>query len=308
MSQQIAPLNSLRVFVSVAKHLSFTNAAKELNMSTAAASQHIKLLENFYETNLFNRSTRKLSLTEHATEVLPLLINGFDSLAEADKRLRQSLTKDTIRVSVNPSFGAKWLLPRLKNFKKIAPHINVRMDATELLADFELDNVDVAIRYGSGKNERLISEHLFNITLVPVCSPKLISGKYAINEPVDLCNHSLIYIETMHSQKLLSEWPAWIKERGIEDFSFNLGLSFNIASIAIEAAIDGQGILLIEEELIENEIRNGSLIKPFSNNYLLNTEFNYSLVYPTEHIHQPKVDTFRKWILKESKNKNRILK
>ncbi len=303
MSQQIAPLNSLRVLVSVSKHLSFTNAAKELNITTAAASQHIKLLESFYGTKLFNRSTRRLSLTEHAIKVLPMLVNGFDSLSEADKCLRQSLTKDTIRVSVNPSFGAKWLLPRLKDFKRAAPNISVRMDATELLADFDIDNVDIAIRYGSGRYGKLISEHLFDITLVPVCNPKLISGKYSINKPADLCNHTLIHIETMHSQKSLSEWPSWFKISAVDDFKFDSYLSFNIASIAIEAAIDGQGILLIEEELIENELRNGSLVKPFSNNHTLNTEFNYSLVYPAEHLHLQKVDIFRKWILKESKTR-----
>lgn len=297
MDRKIASLNSLRVFESVARHLSFTKAADELRISTAAASQHIKSLEGYYETKLFYRTTRVLALTEEGQAALPLFREGLELMTIADRKLKQFQNKNIIRVSVTPSLAAKWLLPRLKSFRKYSPEIEVRMDATDICANFKLDNVDIAIRYGHGDEGELISEHLLDVNLIPVCSPILRKGEHAIREPKDLLLHTLIHIDASRTDKLTPEWPMWVKAIGLTDVDFDSGPRFNSASIAIDAAVDAQGVLLVEKALIENELLNGSLIQPFSEKYIQDTNFTYRLVYPEGHLSRHKVKVFREWIL-----------
>ena len=150
MARPLPPLNALRAFESAGRHLSFTKAAAELNVTPAAIGHQVKALEELLEVPLFHRLTRALRLTQAGQAALPPLRDGFDKLAEAVDLLRAHETRGAITVSLGPAIAAKWLVPRLDRFRAAHPDLDVRLDATDKLVDFQRDNVDLAIRYGGG--------------------------------------------------------------------------------------------------------------------------------------------------------------
>ena len=195
MARSLPPLNSLRAFEAAARHLSFTKAAGELNVTPAAISHQIKALEEFLGVVLFRRLTRALRLTDAGQAAFPKVREGFDKLAEAVEILRAEEESKVLTVSVSPSFGAKWLVPRLDRFRAAHPDLEIRIDATDRLADFQGDNVDVALRYGMGNYPGLLVDKLFGAEMVPVCSPDLLDGPQPLQRPQDLAHHTLLHLD-----------------------------------------------------------------------------------------------------------------
>ena len=186
MARNLPPLNSLRAFEAAARHLSFTKAAEELHVTPAAISHQIKALEEQMGVPLFRRLTRALRLTQAGQAALPPMRDGFDKLADAVDLLRAHDESGAITVSLDPSFAAKWLVPRLDRFRAAHPDLDVRLDATDRLVDFQRDNVDLAIRYGGGHYPGLEAERLLSEEIFPVCSPNLRQGP----EPLEQARRS----------------------------------------------------------------------------------------------------------------------
>ena len=301
MKRQLAPLNSLRAFEAAARHLSFTKAAEELSVTPAAISQQVKLLEDYFSVKLFKRLTRALILTPPGEAILPILIEGFDKFAQADEILRHRQTDNSLTISVAPGFGAKWLLPRLDLFRSVAPDYEVRIDATEMLVDFNRENVDVSIRYGTGDYPGLISDCLITERIIPVCSPKLLNDKHPLETPQDLQHYTLLHNTWATENKSPTNWQAWLKAAGVERAHSIKGMYFNHNALLLEAAVDGQGVALEDAQIAENDIKSGRLIRLFPNQFNQASRFCYYLVYPKEHLNYPKVAAFRDWILNEVK-------
>jgi len=302
MARRLPPLNGLRAFEASARYLSFTKAAEELNVTPAAVSQQVKSLEEYFGVQLFKRLTRALMLTDSGQLVLPILREGFDKLAEADRILRSRQDNRILTVSLAPSFGAKWLVPRLDRFRRAYPDYDIRIDATDTRADFRRDNVDIALRYGRGNYPGVVSECLIADTAVPVCSPKLLEQEHPLREPADLRYHTLLHIQWKMENDAAPNWRMWLKAAGLTGIDFDRGPQFSMESMAIQAAIEGQGVALISTALVEADIAARRLIRPFPDDVNQQTNFSYYLVYPEAHLQRPKVAAFRDWVMREIEN------
>ena len=190
MSRRLPPLNALRAFEAAARHLSFTRAASELNVTQAAISHQIKTLEEHLGLPLFRRLNRALMLTDEGQSLFPAVRDALDGLAEAIARLRAGETGGTLTVSTLPSFAVKWLVPRMSHFQDRHPDIDLRISAKEYLVDFTRDGIDVAIRFGRGDWPGVRAEWMADEELTPVCSPSLLPG---LRSPGDLAHVTLLH-------------------------------------------------------------------------------------------------------------------
>ncbi len=300
MSRRLPPLNSLRAFEAAARHLSFKRAAEELHVTPAAISQQVRALEEHCGRELFRRLTRALRLTEAGEAALPALREGFDRLAEGAEAMRAASRGGIVTVSVAPSFGAKWLVPRLDRFREAHPEYDVRVDATDALAGFSGDGVDVALRYGRGVYRGLHAECLMSEVAFPVCSPRLIEKGPPLKRPEDLAQHTLLHLQWKMEDDAAPNWRMWLKAAGVEGVvDAGRGPRFTIESMAVEAAIAAQGVALGSGALVEADLRSGRLVRPFPPSVCEATAFCYYLVYPEAKAADPKVSAFRNWVRAE---------
>lgn len=294
--RRLPPLNALRAFEAAGRHLSFTKAAEELHVTQAAISHQVKALEETLGIALFRRLNRRLVLTDSGQRYLPPLSEALDMIQRATDRLRTYDDSGALRISVLPSFAAKWLLPRLPRFREQYPEIDVLLSATERLADFARDEVDIALRYGSGVYPGLHADPLMHDEIFPVCSPKLLEGPHPLTHPENLKHHTLLHDEVRGTEDD-PDWRYWLNAAGITDVDPERGPGYNQSSMVIEAAIAGQGVALGRSSLTLDDIAGGRLVQPFGPK--LTSTFVYTVVAPEETAELPKVRCFREWILRE---------
>jgi LysR family glycine cleavage system transcriptional activator len=295
MTLQLPPLNALRAFESAARHLSISRAARELFVTPAAVSHQVKSLEAFVGTALFVRRHRALALTEAGATLLPGLRAGFAQLTDAVAQLHAQQSDRPLTVSANISFCSKWLIPRLDDFRGRHPDIDIRLDASNALVDFASDDVDVAVRYGGGVYPGLVSHRLWDAQVFPVCSPSLASAAKPLATPADLRHHTLLHPDWFSESDTWLDWRSWLLSAGITDIDPHTGLQFNQTTLAIQAAIEGQGVALANRMLVADDLAAGRLIKPFE--LSLDMEFTFYLVYPETTAQRPALAAFRDWLL-----------
>ena len=311
MSQQLPPLNALRAFEAVARLKSFTKAADELSVTRAAVSHQIKNLEEYMGFPLFQRHTRSISLTAAGEAALPKLREGFNNISDAVHLMTSHLANESITVWMAPSFASKWLVPRLHSFSTQYPDIDMQINAVAGLIDsensgfsteelFRSDDVDVVIRYGKGTYPGCTIHKLFTAEAVPLCSPALMNDpEKPLLKPDDLKYHTLLHDNTDYIGR--PAWSKWLKEAGVHSVKHDRGLRFNHISLAIDAAIDGQGVLLGLKALAENDIEAGRLCIPFPQTMPI--EMSYYAIYPeSAESNRHAVDSFITWILQETKS------
>ena len=296
--RRLPPLKSLQAFEAAARWLSFAKAGEELFVTPAAISQQIKQLEEFLGIALFRRMTRAVQLTEEAKTVLPLVTEGFDKLAEAVERLAREEESGLLTVSSVPTFAAKWLLQRLPDFAEKYPDIDVRLDASLDPRDFDRDGIDVSIRLGMGDYPGLHLARVFGEEVSPVCSPALLTGANPLRVPEDLKNHRLIHVDWGKLTIGLPDWRVWTKAAGVEGVDVEHGPRFTVENLAIEAAVNGDGVALISHYAVAEDLKAGRLVRPFD--LVLQADFAYWLVCPHEHLRRAKVRAFCDWLLAEA--------
>ncbi len=299
MPRRLPPLNALRAFEAAARHLSFTKAAEELNVTPAAVSHQVKALEEYCGQPLFRRLTRALLLTDAGQAALPTLGEGFDRLAEAAATMRTAVDSDTLTISASPSFAGKWLVRRLGRFQAAHPEINVRIEATLELADFARDNVDVGIRFGLGSYPGLRSDKLLSEEVFPVCAPRLIEGADGLRQPEDLRRFTLIHVSWERQNESGSNWEMWLRTAGVTGVDVGRGIEYSIESLAVQAAIEGHGVAMVNSGLVVDDLAAGRLVRPFA--LVLPTNFAYHLVSPEATAELPRIAAFREWILAEAR-------
>ena len=293
MGRRLPPLNAVRAFEAAARHLSFTRASEELNVTQAAVSHQVKALEDRLGVLLFRRLNRGLLLTDAGSLYRKELEDILDRLEQATERLRATEAAGLLTVSTNTSFASKWLVPRLQRFRDRRPDVDVRIDADDALTDFRRDNVDLAIRYGGGVYPGLHSVKLLQDIVFPVCSPKLLEGPHPLRVPEDLRYHTLL-----HDQGVVEDWPSWLRTAGVTGVDASRGPSFSHSSLLFEAAIAGQGVALGRRSMVAQDLREGRLVQPFS--LSLRPEFSYWVVCPESTADKPKIVEFRTWLLEEA--------
>lgn len=303
MSRRIAPLNALRAFEAAARHLSFTKAAAELNVTPAAISHQIKSLEEYCGVPLFRRLTRALLLTDAGQAALPRLRDGFDMLADACAMLRTDAESGLLTVSAAPSIAAKWLVTRLDRFRDLEPDIDIRLDATDRLSDFAQDGVDVAIRYGGGNYPGLSVRQLFATRVHPVCSPRFLEKCSVLRTPHDLAGRTLLHIDWTTQEDTWPSWKMWLLAAGISGVEQARGPRFSDVAMAIQAAVEGHGIALVSDVLAADDLTAGRLVRPFE--LSVSVDFGYYVVCPPEKAEIPKVRLFCDWLCEEAETTER---
>jgi LysR family glycine cleavage system transcriptional activator len=292
MPRRLPPLNALKAFEAAARHESFTVAASELCVTQGAVSHQVKALEADLGLKLFIREHQRLVLTEAGRLYLETARDALDRLATGTERLLQRHSAGTLTVSTSPNFAAKWLVHRLGRFAETHAGIDLRLSASLQHVDFARDDVDFAIRHGDGHwpglhVARLCVEHLF-----PVCSPSLLQGRTALRRAEDLHHHSLLHTDDT------SPWARWFDAAGLKNAAQSSGPVFNQASMAIDAAVDAQGVALGRTALVAWDLLAGRLVCPFGP--ALSVAYAYWLVCPKASADLPKIAIFRKWLLAEA--------
>ena len=294
--RKLPPLNALRAFEATGRHLSFSKAAEELFVTPAAVSQQVRGLEEWLSVPLFRRLTREIRLTEAGQKALPLMTEGLDRLAEGVSRLTDDDETGILTVSAAPTFAAKWLVPRLDSFNTRYPDLSVRLDASLGLVDFERDGVHVGIRLGPGKYPGLRADKLFDENVVPACSPSLMEGDHPLAAPADLAHHRLLHVDWGDLRDAPS-WQRWLGHFKVDGVDASRGAVFTIENLAIQAAIGGQGVMLVNPIIIEAELAAGTLVMPFD--MVLKSNTSVWVVAPERTADRPKIKAFRDWIYSE---------
>jgi LysR family glycine cleavage system transcriptional activator len=295
--QKLVYLNALRAFEAAARLSSFVSAAAELNVTPSAISQHIKAFEDYLGMKLFVRSKSGVALTPAAREAYPDIRDGLESLGAGLARLKSPGADRIVTMTIPPSFGAKWLLPRIDSFREIYPELDIRLDTTNRLVDFHAEQIDIGVRYGRGhypgmKCERLLDEEVF-----PVCSPRLLPPKKARLELRHLGSMTLIHDTTIDFEPSFPTWRAWLSARELSNVDFSRGIQVNSSVLAIQAAIDGQGVALGRSVIVDGDIRAGRLVKPFD--VVDESGCAYFVIYPRQSPVPPKVTAVRDWLFSE---------
>ncbi|NOE32328.1 MULTISPECIES: LysR substrate-binding domain-containing protein [unclassified Ruegeria] len=279
----LPPLNALRAFEASARHLNFRLAAEELGVTQGAVAQQVRGLEARLGEVLFDRLPRGLRLTEAGRRFHSPLRRAFRLIEEAVEDLSPDRR---VTLSVTPSFASKWLVPRLSGFTDLHPDISVQVDARERLADFKSDGVDLAVRQGRAPfGSDLVAEPLFSTEFVPVCSPA-IAGQ--VTHPSDLLGQVLL--NDTHGL-----WPLFLERVGVNGKPRMM--SFSQTSLAIDAALSGQGVALANAPLVAPEVASGRLVRPLED--VLIEDLGFYIVAPRQPRQPQLVEIMRSWLLSQ---------
>ena len=294
MSPPLPPLNALRAFEAIARHLSFAKAADELHVTPAALSHQIRAFEEQLGLPLFHRRTRAIELTDAGRLIYPGLHAGFESVRGAMAQLDRSRDGNVLVISATPGLVAKWLMPRLWRFLHAHPDIDARVSASLKIADFAAEGVDVAIRLSKENHPELYAERLFNDSVLPVCSPRLV--EQGLRSPADLPRFPLIHYDIPTSMHAPPLWADWFAVAGLQGDATR-GLKVNVADHALDAAVAGAGVSLSFKLIASDDVHSGRLVTPFGPELPLASGYNF--VCPKGHEKRPNVRAFRDWLFAE---------
>ncbi|WP_316015818.1 transcriptional regulator GcvA [Roseobacter sp. HKCCA0434] len=294
MPDRLPPLTALRAFEAAARHMSFRDAADELAVTPAALSYQIKNLEAHLGAPLFRRLNRAVELTEAGRMLLPGAQDGFDRLRGA-WRATQRLTEDSVlTITAGPGFTAKWLAPRMYRFAEANPDMELRVSASLRVMDFARDEVDVAIRFGLGRDRGLHSEHLLDEWVTPMMVPEMAAR---VATPADLAALPLIHEDSLGFMDPRPDWAAWLRAAGVNEDAAAHGTRFSQADHAVDMALEGVGVVLGRASLCDRYLASGRLVAPFD--LALSTQAHYRFICPEGAEARPAVRRFRDWLMAE---------
>lgn len=282
------PLNALRVFEAVATHLSFTAAARELGVTTAAVSAQVKALEADIGVPLFRRHTRAVALTQEGAELLPGVRRGLDELRRAVDRIRRERVGGMLNLSVPSEFLQRWLLPRLGEFTRRHPEIEVRFGPARPALDFGRDDFHAAILYGSGTWAGVRCEKLLDEWVFPVCSPALLAKLGPIETLADFARYPLI-----HSRA--EPWVDWLRRVGGDTTRAETLPLMEDSTATLASVEQGKGVALARWSLAAADLAAGRLVRPMMPS--VQQRSAWYLVAPPENFPLPKVVRFRAWLV-----------
>ncbi|AIO39605.1 bacterial regulatory helix-turn-helix, lysR family protein [Burkholderia cenocepacia] len=292
-TRRLPPLNALRAFEAAARHLNFRLAADELGVTQGAVAQQVRHLEDVVDVQLFRRLPRGLALTRGGLEYFSSVQRALQIISDATDALGERPT--VLAVSTTPSFASKWLIPRLADFSRLHPDIEVRVIADERLATFRADGVDIAIRLSKPPfPPGLVAQLLFPLDVFAVASPALLDGGAPIRKPADLSKHALL-----HDAHDL--WPEFIGKLGGKGRADpTKGPRFSQSLLAIDAAVAGQGIALTSEPLVERDIAEGRLRRVFDFSFPMSLGFY--VVFPQANAESYALGAMRQWLFAQYGN------
>ncbi|WP_434580917.1 transcriptional regulator GcvA [Pseudomonas sp. Z5-35] len=299
MVVKVPSLNGLKAFESAARHMSFTQAAQELNVTQTAISHQVRRLEDELGVRLFLRLKDGLALTEEGRAYFPGVRSAFRELRDSTQALLDDVRNSALTISTLVSFASKWLLPRLASFQQAHPDIDVRVTASTELVDFRKGGIDAAIRYGTGEWKGVHADWLMSDDIFPVCSPRLLEGPKALKTPADLAQHALLQVSGMTRD----DWSLWLDAAGQPStLAEGSRLTFDLAMMAAQAANDGLGVCIGRSTYVDDDLKAGRLVAPFD--LRLKSDLGFYLVAPIDTAHSKKVEAFRRWLIDSIRETN----
>jgi len=285
-------LGSLRVFIAVAHHLSFTRAADALGVTASAASLQIRSLEEYLARPLFRRNGRQVRLTAEAEALLPRVREALEQLERAVDDARRDHGAGPLRVSTLASFLQQWLLPRIQRFRALCPDVDLHLHTSDQPVDFVREDFQAAVRFGKGGWPNVHSEKLLDEWLLPVCTPALYRRFGPLRDANDLRRYPLLH-------SLSEPWTVWLFDgRSSAEAATLRGAVFDASLAVVRMAQQGAGLVLTRWSLVADEIARGELVR--ASDRALRIEEAYWLVCPTRAHGLPTVRAFTTWLRTEA--------
>lgn len=300
MPDRLPSLTALRAFEAAARHMSFAKAADELFVTPAALSYQIKSLEAELGQPLFRRLNRAVELTEAGRALAPGASDAFEKLTKTWRDVRRMQDSGVLTVTAGPAFTAKWLAPRMYDFAQAHPDIELRFVAGLKFADFDRDEVDVAIRFGLKADPGLYSEPLIEEWVTPMMAPTMVNQ---FKTPAGLTQATLIHDDSMANFPRFGDWTMWAKAARL-NMDTTHGLRFSQADHALDAAMSGAGVVLGRVSLAARAIEAGRLVAPFQLGIVVEPKFRF--VCPKGNETRPKIAAFHDWVLEEIGRSNKF--
>lgn len=310
-SRMLPGTRALRTFEAAARHLNFTRAADEVGLTPAAVSYQIKEIEDQLGVVLFTRTSRSIQLTPAGAVMFEATADALESLHRAAGRARK-LTRSAmhLRVSLSARFATNWLLPRLPKFRAANPGLELSFDITDELRDFEADDIDIAIRFGTGSYEGARADRLFDTLIVPVCSPRLIETGPPLNEPRDLLRHNLTlcFVDWKTDTMTWPDWRMWMAAAGVDsnDIDDSRLVGFTDSSFVVQAVLESGAVGLADLDMIAGDLAQGRLVRLFDIGVRMAQPYAYYLVCPQGSSEDERVVAFRGWLLGEMKDRDLV--
>ncbi len=294
--QHLPPTSALRALEAAARHLSFTAAAQELNVTQSAISHQIKALEQAWGLPLFERVGRGLRLTPAGKDFAQIAARFIEDLTTTLQRHQNTPLRQSLRISTVQSFATKWLVPRLHDFQVQHPGVDVWISASEDLVDLGRpagpNRVDAAIRLSQRRFPGLAMTPLLTEQVFPVCSPAFIARWGKPRRPEDLRDLPLLL---RNQDRGVPTWADWFEHVGLRDIHLDHGIRFLESSLAIQAALDGHGIALARSAHLSDELSRGNLVRLFRIPFV--SPLKYFFVCRQDRAREPAIAAFRDWIV-----------
>jgi LysR family glycine cleavage system transcriptional activator len=292
MREAMPPLNPLHVFEITARLGSFTKAAQKLRVTQPAVSRQVQTLENYLGVRLFERDKQGIRLTAVGEQFHRQISPAFQIIASASANLTATRKIEPLNVRTYTTFASKWLIHRLPSFYVTYPNIKLNISNVVAPVDFEKDNVDLAIQFGDGQWRGAESELLFKDLIQPVCSPKLLA-KARLVELDDLKK-----VPMLHSHYRRTDWHDWLAAVHRTDLLSEDGISFSTSILTYQAAVEGVGVAMGQIHLLQNELRDGTLVPLF--NAPFERRLAHYVVWPKNRPLNRKGRSFLSWLRKSA--------
>lgn len=287
MAKRLPPLLALEAFDAAARHMSFKAAAVELYLTPSAISHRVKLLEQHLGLPLFRRLNREIRLTEAGQDYFGSVRKAFDQVAQASQKLALPPQAEELRLSAVPHFATSWIIPHLESFLDSQPGLRLFVESSQRNADFARDAVDAAVRYGHGRWPGLAAVKLTDLSVAPVCAPKLLPS---LRQPRDLRGQTLIHLTAFPDS-----WPRWLAAAKVPGFKPKREIWVDNITQAVDAAERGVGVALGVAPLIAPKLDEARLAMPFAP--LIPAEYGYWFVCRRAEADKPRLRALRDWLL-----------
>ncbi|WBS05187.1 LysR substrate-binding domain-containing protein [Pseudoduganella sp. SL102] len=290
------PLNSLVAFEAAARHLSFTVAATELNVTQGAISRQVRLLEDYLGTPLFERTTRRIVLSSKGEQYYRDIHDVLTRLARATGAVRQWQGTQQLTVFTSTALASMWLLPRVAEFQRQNDEIELRIIANDQVKDFSRLDCDLAVFYSGQQPEGIHATPLFAEEVFPVCSPEYLAKHPGLAEPEQLRDCTWLWLEDPQSGWI--GWPEWYRRIGHQPVEPRRRVNINSYAMLIQSAVAGQGVALAWANLVDRHLETGALVRPID--AALRTSGMFYLLEPEDRgAWRHSVRRFRTWLLEQ---------
>ena len=291
----------LRAFEAVARHLNFRAASEEMALTQSAVSRQIQALEDEVGTSLFLRHTRAVELTSAGALLLTAVSQSLPRIDSAVRQIRQSAGRRTVALTTFASFASMWLIPRLEQFQRDHPDIDIRIDASDTSLDLDVSDVDLALRYGPMATMPQRAIRMFGEQLTPVVSPWLLKAGMPLKIPGDLAQFALIEAGDAHQSHLeWLTWRRWFEVHGLPKLQPKRWLYFNYAYQMVQAALTGQGVVLARLPMVAESLANGDLAEPLPH-HRMDSPLAYWMIVGPRSDQRPEIKAFCDWLVAQAK-------